>query len=464
MTSLRGRLLAFLLTLAAVSAVSLAFVTYRGVLRETDELFDYQLRQMALSLRDQGAISAEESAALGDPTFDYVVQIWAPDGTVTYSSRVSPGLPQRAVLGFDDVEIEGRKWRVFSTTARGRVIQVGQPLAVREELAAAAAGRSVLPLLVVAPVVAAAVWWLVGLSLTPLRQLVSAVRARDAESLVPLEVAREPSEVAPLVDALNALLEKLHDAFDAQRSFIADAAHELRSPLTAVKLQLELVARATDESARAQALKELTAGIERLRNLVEQLLTLARVEPGGAEVAFADTDLVEIARQATADTVSLAALREVELEFDGSQAIVVRGDAVALRILARNLIDNAVRYAGRKGRVHVQLKQEDAVALLRVDDSGPGIPPEDRMRVFDRFYRRRDSDMTGSGLGLAIVQVIAKRHDAQVSLENSPLGGLRIEVRLPLAGSREVADLKTMTSGKGAETAGVRGTGNTARR
>ncbi|HYA66440.1 MAG TPA: histidine kinase dimerization/phospho-acceptor domain-containing protein, partial [Burkholderiaceae bacterium] len=317
MTSLRGRLLAFLLTLAAVSAIGLAIVTYRGVLRETDQLFDYQLRQMALSLRDQGAISAEESAALEDPTFDYVVQIWAPDGTVTYSSRAAPGLPQRAVLGFDDVEIDGRSWRVFSTAARGRVIQVGQPIAVREELAAAAAGRSVVPLLLIAPLVAAAVWWLVGFSLAPLRLLVGAVRTRDAESLESLQVAKQPSEVAPLVDALNALLGRLRDAFAAQRSFIADAAHELRSPLTAVKLQLELVNRATDDATRALALKELTAGIERLRNLVEQLLTLARVEPGGAEAALVNLDWVENARQATADTVAFAASREVELEFNG---------------------------------------------------------------------------------------------------------------------------------------------------
>jgi len=431
MTSLRGRLLAFFLSLAVVCAIVLAVVTYRGVLQEADELFDYQLRQMALSLRDQGAISAEDSAALADPSFDYVVQIWASDGTVTYSSRVSPGLPQRAVLGFDDVEIDGRNWRVFSTTARGRVIQVGQPLAVRQELAAAAAWRSVAPLLIAAPLVAAAVWWLVGVSLAPLQALVSAVRARDAESLTALQVAKQPSEVAPLVDALNALLARLREAFSAQRSFIADAAHELRSPLTAVKLQLELVNRATDEATGAQARKELAAGIERLRNLVEQLLTLARVEPGGAEMALIDTDWAESARQATADTVALAAMNEVTLEFDAPGPVMVRGDAMALRTLARNLIDNGVRSAGRNGRVHVQLASDESRALLRVDDSGPGIPAEERSRVFDRFYRRRDTETTGSGLGLAIVDAIAKRHHAQISLGESPLGGLRVEVRIP---------------------------------
>jgi signal transduction histidine kinase len=433
MNSLRGRLLLFLLTLAAVCAVAVAVVTYRGVLREADQLFDYHLRQMALSLRDQGAIPAGERAALESPTFDYVVQVWGPDGTVAYSSSASPGLPHAAVLGFADVDIDGRSWRLFSTSARGRVIQVGQPMEVREQLAAAAAERSVAPLLIVAPLVAAAVWWLVGLSLAPLRHLVAAVRVRDAESLAPLRAAELPSEIVPLVTALNGLLERLRASFAAQRSFVADAAHELRSPLTAVTLQLDLLGRANDETTRSDAVRELKGGIERLRHLVEQLLSMARAEPGGAETEMADADLVEIARQATADTVALAESRKVELEFDGSQPVMVVADAAALRILARNLIDNAVRYAGEKGQVHVQVTSDGLLAMLRVDDSGSGIPKSDRARVFDRFFRRAGNETAGSGLGLAIVDAIARRHAAEVLLDDAPLGGLRAEVRLRLA-------------------------------
>jgi two-component system OmpR family sensor kinase/two-component system sensor histidine kinase QseC len=431
-TSLRGRLLLFLLTLAAVAAVAVATISYRSVLAETDQIFDYQLRQMALSLRDQGAIADDERATLEDPTFDYVVQVWTGDGSITYSSHRRPGLPQSAVLGFADVDINGRRWRVFSTTSRDRVIQVAQPLSVRQRLAAAAAWRSVAPLLIAAPLVALAVWWLVSLSLAPLRSLVTAVRARDAESLAPLQVAGLPSEIAPLVAALNALLHRLSKSFDAQKSFVADAAHELRSPLTALKLQLDLIRRASDEPSRAQALQELASGTDRLRHLVEQLLALARAEPGGAETAFADTDLAEAARQAAADSVPLASSLSVDLELEAPRPVIVRADAAALRILARNLIDNAVRHAGSKGSVTVHATGEAQEALLRVDDSGPGIPTAERVRVFDRFYRHDSNETTGSGLGLAIVRAIADRHGAQVTLGDSPLGGLRVEVSLPL--------------------------------
>jgi two-component system OmpR family sensor kinase/two-component system sensor histidine kinase QseC len=430
-TSLRGRLLIFLLTLAAVTAAVVATVTYRSVLAETDAIFDYQLRQMALSLRDQGAIADTERAALEEPTFDYVVQVWTGDGAVTYSSHRRPGLPRSAVLGFADLDFDDRRWRVFSTTSRGRVIQVAQPLSVRHQLAAAAAWRSVSPLAIAAPLVALAVWWLVGLSLAPLRNLVAAVRARDAESLAPLPLAGLPSELAPLGASLNALLARLGTSFEAQRSFVADAAHELRSPLTALKLQLDLARRAPDERTRAQALADLAAGTERMRHLVEQLLVLARAEPGGAEAAFADTDLAEMARQAAADTVPLAAVNAVDLALDAPQPLIVRADGAALRILLRNLIGNAVRYAGRRGRVLVQVSGEASQAVVRVDDSGPGIPPAERARVFDRFYRRESGESTGSGLGLAIVRAIAQRHGAQVILDDSPLGGLRAELRLP---------------------------------
>jgi len=429
--SLRGRLLLFLLTLAAVAAAAVATASYRSVLAEADEIFDYQLRQMALSLRDQGAIAEAERAALEDPSFDYVVQVWTGDGTITYSSHRRPGLPRVAVLGFADADIDGRNWRVFSTASRGRVIQVAQPLSVRHKFAAAAAWRSVVPLLIAAPLVALAVWWLVGLSLAPLRDLVAAVRARDAESLAPLPLAELPTELAPLGAALNALLARLNETIETQRAFVADAAHELRSPLTALKLQVELVQRATDEPSRRQAIQELAAGTARMRHLVEQLLALARAEPGGAGAMLDEVDVAEAARQAIADTVALAAAGGVELELDARQAQLARADAAALRMLVRNLVDNAARYSRRGGRVGVRVTGDETQVIVRVDDSGPGIPEAERVRVFDRFYRRASAESAGSGLGLAIVRAIADRHGAQVTLGDSPLGGLRVEVRLP---------------------------------
>jgi two-component system OmpR family sensor kinase/two-component system sensor histidine kinase QseC len=433
--SLRGRLLLFLFSLAAIAALAIAFVSYRSVLQDTDEIFDYQLQQMALSLRDQGAVPDEHRAALADPSLDYVVQVWTSDGSVTYSSHSNRRLPPAVAIGFSNAEIDGRPWRVYSTMARDRVIRVAQPLAVRRALAAATARRSVVPVLVAAPVVALAMWWLVGLSLAPLGSLVASVKGREAESLKKLDAAGLPSEITPLVDALNGLLARLGAALQAQRAFVADAAHELRSPLTALKLQLDLVRRAPDDSARDDALRELAAGMDRVHHLLEQLLALARAEPGGAEAKVGEGDLAEVARQAAADTVPLASSRGIDLELDAPQPVAVQGDLAALRILARNLIDNAVRYAGNAGRVRAAVFADAGQAVLRIDDSGPGIPPEERGRVFDRFYRRESGDPTGSGLGLAIVRAIAARHGARVDLGEAPLGGLRVDVRLPLAHS-----------------------------
>jgi two-component system OmpR family sensor kinase/two-component system sensor histidine kinase QseC len=313
------------------------------------------------------------------------------------------------------------------------VIRVAQPLAVRKALAASTARRSVVPVLVAAPIVALAMWWLVGVSLAPLGTLVASVRARAAESLNTLDAAGLPSEITPLVDALNGLLARLGAALQAQRAFVADAAHELRSPLTALKLQLDLVRLAPDEGARDDALRDLSAGMDRVHHLLEQLLALARAEPGGPDAVVGDADLAEVARQAAADTVALASARGTDLELDAARPVAVRGDRAALRMLARNLIDNAVRYAGAAGRVRAAVLEDAGQAVLRIDDSGPGIPPEERGRVFDRFYRRDSGETTGSGLGLAIVRAIADRHGARIDLGDAPLGGLRVEVRLALA-------------------------------
>lgn len=434
MTSLRNRLLVFLLGLAALAAAVVAMGTYRAVLGETDALFDYHLRQMALLLRDQGATPAEAVAAIDAQPFDYVVQIWSADGAEIYSSHPEPTplLPPRALLGYSNVEVGGATWRVYSVVTRSRVIQVGQPLALRRSLAARAALRSVTPLLLAAPLVALAVWALVGVSLAPLRPLAALLRTRAAESLEPLPDAGLPAEVAPLVVALNALLLRLQGAFGAQRAFVADAAHELRSPLTALKLQIELLGRS---GTAPQAVAELAAAMQRAQRLVEQLLALARAEPGGAESARMPTDLAEAARQAVADAVPLAATRGTRLELDAPQPLQVLGDAQALRVLVRNLVDNAVRYAGPGAQVQVSLQAQGLQAVLRVDDSGPGIPPAERERVFARFYRRDGQPEPGSGLGLAIVQAVAQRHGAGVALAESPLGGLRVEIRLARLGA-----------------------------
>ncbi len=427
--TLRGRLFALLAILGIVTALAVSSATYISVRAQADELFDYQLRQTALSLRDQGRIAGDDAAALADPSLDYLVQIWSVQGLEIYSSRpqgMTEALPARAVLGYSNLHLAGQDWRVFSAATPLRVVQVAQPLAVRQRLAAVAALRSVVPVAVALPLVAAAVWWLLGMSLAPLERVTRAAQAGGANALDPLPTAGLPGEIAPLVDAFNGLLGRLSSAFEAQRSFVADAAHELRSPLTALKLQLGLLRDSAPGEEQDAAIARLRGGIDRAVHLVEQLLALARAEPGAA-AADVPLDLAELARQAIADVQPLADKAGVAVSLTAPDPLPLTGDPQALRGALRNLIDNAVKYGARTVLVSA-LRGPRGAPLLRVDDDGPGIPLDARERVFDRFQRGENASVEGSGLGLAIVQAAARQQGASVRLDTSPAGGLRVEM------------------------------------
>jgi signal transduction histidine kinase len=427
-SSIRTRLLVTLLAVVLASAAIGAAVTYRNVLGETEALFDYQLRQMALSLRNQGFISPAEAAALADDQLDFVVQIWSLDGTQIYLSRPTIVFPVQAALGYSDVKVGGDIWRLFTTVTRDRAIQVAQPLSVRSALAAQAALQGALPVLALAPLLALTVWWTVGAALRRLQSVAAEVKRREADALDPVPEHAVPREVGPLVHAFNTLLERLRRASAAQRAFVSDAAHELRSPLTALGLQLQLLRRAPDEVQKAAALDALSGGIDRAQHLVEQLLALARSEPSSRTTTFAKVDLSEATRLAVADVVPLADTKGTDLELDAAPDVCMDGDASALRILVRNLVDNAVRYTPAGGRVQVKLQGDSTGSALSVDDSGPGIAQAERTRVFDRFYRGAGREEGGSGLGLAIARGIAEQHRARIELSESLLGGLRVAV------------------------------------
>jgi signal transduction histidine kinase len=433
MKSLRARLSVFLLAAALLAAGITGLLAYRNTLRENEQLFDYQLRQTALSLRDQGVAANLAPPGADEDAPAVVVQIWTMNGAALYLSHPGTALPDRAVLGFSDVDAGNRRWRVYSMAARNRIIQVAQPLELRRDLAAAAALRSLRPLLIFAPLMALLIWFLVDRALRPVQRLAQEVRLRDAGSLAPLAEQSLPSEVEPVAHAINSLLARLKLAFDSQRAFVADAAHELRSPLTALKLQLQLMARAPDEASRRAAATQLEQGVERATRLIEQLLTAARTAPSETGPAMHTLDLAELARQAVAEAWPLAEARRTELGLDAPDSAVITADADALRIMMRNLLDNAIRYTPQGGKVNIRIAQQPDALILAVDDSGPGIPAEERERAFQRFYRgrREAGDGTGSGLGLAIVANIAARHGAGVALLDSALGGLRVELRFP---------------------------------
>jgi signal transduction histidine kinase len=433
MNSIRARLLIALIFLVALVSALAATVTYRRVLNETSTLFDYQLRQMALSLRGQITLAPRIEVPPDQGDTDFVIQIWDLFGARMYLSR--PGLPMinQTVLGYADLTLQGQRWRAYGLQTSDGVIQIAQPIRVRERLARAAALRTVIPLMLLLPVMALFIAWTVGRGLQPLRRLTAEVQRRDVRSLTPLIGDKLPREIEPLVAELNRLLERLRSAFAVQRDFIADAAHELRSPLTALRLQLQLLDRAPDDSARIEARTRLGEAVERAIHLVEQLLALARSDPQQWRGDFQRLDLGEAAALGVADTHILAVARNIDLGLESQSPVEVRGDRESLRILVRNLVDNAVRYTPPGGSVHVSCRSVAHHTLLEVADTGPGIPPAERERAFDRFYRRAALQEGGTGLGLAIVKAIAEQHGAGVALEDAPGGGLLVTVKFPPA-------------------------------
>ena len=445
--SLRRQLVGWL-ALGLLAAVAIgAVATYLRARDEANALFDYQLSQMASSITGMPLAAGRlPGAAPGADAL--IVEIWNRSGVEIYLSQPQRRLPPGTGSGFQDVRNDSGEWRVLTTLAGDQVVRVAQPMKVRRELAASMAFSTVLPLIAILPFLAAFVWFGIARSLRPLERLAAAVAMRSPRTLEPLPEFGLPTEVQPLVHALNGLLARLATAQDAQRAFIADAAHELRTPLTAVHLQAQLAERAVTGDERRAALDALRAGLDRATHLVGQLLTLAREEPGVIERPQARVDVAALAREVIADAVAQAAARRIDLGLAGQHggddpapgAAAVDGDAVGLRTLLANLVDNALRYTPDGGRVDVAITSAGGATAVTVRDTGPGIPEAEHARVFDRFYRTPGTAaVPGSGLGLAIVRNIADRHGAQVTLGSGLPGGagpgLGVTIRFPPAAS-----------------------------
>jgi two-component system OmpR family sensor kinase/two-component system sensor histidine kinase QseC len=432
MNSLRARLLALLLLSMCALAALIGSITFLQTLRENEKLFDHQLRQTALTLRDQGAAEAGRFDIYAEEPLDIVVKIWEPDGRIVYQSHPGTLLPTSATLGFGTDYAGGMLWRVYTMPTLTRMIQVAQSVSARNQLAGMTALRSLSPLFTFAPLMGFLIWWLTGREFRAVRRLENEVMRRHARSLEAVSEDDLPSEIAPVVKALNSLLERLRQAFGAQRAFISDAAHELRSPVTALTLQVDVLESAVSEQQRKAAMCELRAGVGRANRLIEQLLTAARTEPADAIAQFGDVSLAETMRRVVAECHGDAQARKIAIGFDANTNGLVHGDAIQLRLLARNLVDNAIRYTPDNGRIAIALDEGAAGALmLNIDDSGPGIPKHERENVFRRFYRCNANGQTGSGLGLAIVRNVAIQHGAAVHLRDSHLGGLGVEVIFP---------------------------------
>jgi two-component system OmpR family sensor kinase len=438
--SLRGRLLWFLLAAITMAAIAQAMIAYRSALSDADQIFDYHMQQMAMSLRSSATLTNKAADTAADPeNDDLVVQVWTPDGAQVFRSLSRAALPQRAVLGFSNVRVNKTTYRIFSVQTSNQTVQVAQDMAVRQRMAGTLALRTVGPIAVMAPVLMLVVWWVVSGSLAPVSRVKRQVAARQADDLSPVSENDLPDEVLPLVQELNLLFVRVRTAFEAQQHFVADAAHELRTPLAALKLQVLSLERAPDESARKVAVSRVTSGIERATRLVEQLLVLARQEGSTSEIKLEPVNLSDVVKRVLGDMNGLAQARQIDLGLYHAEDVLVAGHQDALLILLRNLVDNAIKYTPAGGTVDIDMQRSVAATknakpriLLSVEDSGPGIPAEERERVFSRFYRVPGSPAGGSGLGMAIVQSIAERHSAVLSLDQSErLGGLKVMVDFP---------------------------------
>jgi len=428
----------------AVGAPVLVVAVYLLSLGEINEALDDSLRQTALLLADRdlaGAFPTQVAASAvpyGDTESMLVAVARRPDGSLLFSSQPHLTLQFAALPGASVQAANGSQWHVFTVVQSDRIVQAAQPIAARRELAAEVASQLLLPLFVLIGMIGALLVFALRRGLRPLGVVNQSLGQRSETSLTPIDLHGVPLEVLPLVRTLNDLLRRLDAAFEAQRNFVADAAHELRSPVTALQLQVQLLERSTTAAEHAAATAELSAGIARARRLIEQLLSLSRAVgdgDGGGAAARESVRLGDLARAVVARWSPEAERRGIDLGAAIEVETTVVGHPAQLDSLLSNLVENALRYTPRDGVIDVVWAVIDGMPSLRVIDSGPGVPPAERARVFDRFYRGPHAMAlaeAGSGLGLAIVKAIADRHGAMVSLHTGRDGkGLEVRVAFP---------------------------------
>jgi len=435
-SSIRKRLTYWLMPVLLLTGTAFAVPTWLNVHEEIDELFDKVLLDAAYALShanlSQGAKPDSKDLALHGDSIDLVSQIRDSEGRILFQSHPFSPIPQGGKPGYDTVNWQNQAWRVVNLKTDKGLIQVAQALQERRETANEITLHVLTPLLILLPALTLWLGWAIGRGLAPLAQVADAVAHRNPHSLDPIPDKGLPAEVSILVGALNGLLNQLNQALSAQRQFTADAAHELRSPLTALSLQAQLAERATEPDRRAQALQTLRQGIDRASHLVQQLLTLARLDPEAGDSPFKPLFLDDLARDVVADFAPLAANRHIDLGLSRADHVRVAGAEEALRILLGNLIDNAIRYSPADARIDVSVISEAKTVRLEVNDTGPGIALDERDRVFDRFYRVLHSAESGSGLGLAIAKRIAEQHLADITLSDGNGGmGLKVIVTFP---------------------------------
>lgn len=442
-TSLQARLLALVLGLVTVVWLAAATMTWLDARHELDELLDGHLAQAAALLVVQQTTADDDDGVADAPSLHkyapkVAFQVFH-DGQLVMRSANAGLLPlSSSARGFATVRLaDGAEWRVFATHGAENDVQVfvAEQIASRSAILWAVLRGVLLPLVFALPLLALLLWWAVRQGLAPLRQLSHVLGHRQPQALEPVLLADMPSEMQPMVQALNHLFDRIGDMVASERRFTADAAHELRTPIAAIRAQAQVALGAgADTAQRDHALQTTLAGCDRATRLVEQLLTLARLEatPITSAAPAVTVDLSAVARRVAAELAPAALARQQTLELDAEAPCVVAGDDLLVAVLVRNLIDNALRYSPDGARVWLSIATEAGQPCLRVEDSGPGMTAPEMARLGERFFRVLGHAQPGSGLGWSIVRRIAAVFAAQVQVSRSnQLGGLAVAVRWP---------------------------------
>lgn len=438
--SLQRRLLWLVLGVVTVAWLAALATTWKDARQELDELLDSHLAQAAALLVVQQASELGEEEHQPDTP---MLHRYAPkvtfqvfhEGRLSIRSENAPDAPlvnteSHFRSGFTTVRHDGAAWRVFAARGAEKDVQVyvGERLDSRNAIALAVLRSALWPLAIALPLLAFAVWWAVRFGLLPLSRLSGLLANRFPQALEPLPVEGMPTEMLPMVTALNGLFDRIAVLIDNERRFTSDAAHELRTPIAAIRAQAQVALGEPDTVLRRQALLQTLEGCDRVTRLVNQLLTLSRLE-SGITPHLTHVDLASICRDVVADLAPNAISRNQSLEFDGSSRCQVLGDAILLHVLVRNLSDNAVRYAGPGARIVTRLVAEGGNFSLFVEDSGPGLGAEERAKLGMRFYRQSGMAESGSGLGWSICERVCQLHGFTLQAERSTsLGGLRVQV------------------------------------
>ncbi len=460
MTSIRIFLTLSVSALILLVSFLSAIRGYRESMVEAELLFDQQLLEHAkmLSLLNPSALSGGVRVVqdlvlpnvvnpkLGDE-MQIAYQIFSEQGRLILRSVLAPVTPMSPFeVGFREVNFGGYRWRVLVILdeEQSHWVLTAQRIDIRYDLAEGIILDAVVPTIVSVPLAALLIWLFVSFGLRPLQTLAHQVQTREASDLRPVRLDQVPRELTQLSRSINDLLRRLQGSFEREKRFAADAAHELRTPISILKVQVHNLLQELQTPAAQASARELREGIDAMGHLVEQILELNRTSPDQYSLRFQPLDLHALAQDVVSQDFDRILQRGQEFELDG-EASKVLGDATALRSLVHNLLTNASKYTPEGGRLRLRVAPEEQGVLCSMEDSGPGIPEEYRERVFDRFYRlhgdQHDSGVSGSGLGLAIVKHIVDMHHASITLGRSELGGLQVLVRFPAAAGGRKKDL-----------------------